>query len=517
MKSLKIPFLLILLNFFQLGCQHNQDKNYNPPGTSQNKHYISIDGLWRCTPETALKFPNGTLEPVIKISGDAYGNLKIQGCFLWEKRFYDYWKIKSMKFTDSTNQLEIVFNEGTIFKGVVDQDKKKIHGTAYSDEWGNPKNRVYENKLDFIRDEKTDENRLFFPRPVGVNGSMEYVYHRPEQIDNYLQTASIFQFIRDSTAFYSLMEKIIKQKFGRLESLLILKDKKLVLEEYFYGYDMTQLHNIHSCTKSIVSLLLGITLERSENMNVDKSVFDYFPKYNSLKTKENEQIKLIHILTMTAGFQEAEDSKKSNSGDPIHDILTLPLKTKPGEKFKYSGECTNLLGGIIYDLEGKQADKFANDVLFNKLGISEFYWERENGILPCDAGLHMYPRDMAKIGLLVFNNGYWNGEQIVPKKWIAMSTRPYVAESKFFDYGYQWWYRSKQNKPWWKNPVRGGKTEHDMFLALGYGGQYIMIIRDLNMVIVTTSSDYNESNGMAFAKVPMVIEEIVPLFEGSIL
>ncbi len=517
MKSLKIPFLLILLFIFPFGCQHSQDKNYNPPGTSQNRHYISIDGLWRCTHETALKFPNGTLEPVIKISGDAYGSTTVQGCFLWEKRFYDYWKIKSFKFTDSTNQLEMAYGEGNIFKGVVDHDRKMIHGTAYSNKWGDPANRTYETKLDFIRDEKTDQNRLFYPRPAGVNGSMEYLYHQPEQIDNYLQTASIFKFITDSTAFFSLIENIIKQKFGRLESLLILKDKKLVLEEYFYGYDRTQLHNIHSCTKSIVSLLLGIALERNGNMNVDKSVFDYIPKYDSLKTKENEQIKLKHVLTMTAGFQETEDSKNSNSGDPIHDILTPPLRTRPGEKFKYSNECTNLLGGIIYTLENKQADEFAKDVLFNKLGISDYYWKTENDIPHCHSDLHMYPRDMAKIGLLVLNNGKWKDEQIVPKEWIDKSTKPYVAESEFFDYGYQWWHRSKQNKPWWNNPVRGGKTEHDMLLALGYGGQYIMIIRDLNLVIVTTSSDYNESNGMAHAKVPMVIEEIVPLFEGSFL
>jgi CubicO group peptidase (beta-lactamase class C family) len=87
-----------------------------------------------------------------------------------------------------------------------------------------------------------------------------------------------------------------------------------------------------------------------------------------------------------------------------------------------------------------------------------------------------------------------------------------VAETEFFDYGYQWWYRSKRNTPWWENPVLGGKEENDMFHARGYGGQYIMIIEDLNMVIVVTASDYNESNGMANIKVPMVIEELVPLF-----
>ncbi len=514
MKLIKIFFLFILLNIFQIGCQQSQDNKNIPAANDQAKHYISIDGLWRCTPETALKFPNGTLEPIIRINGDAYGNIQVQGCFLWENEFYDYWEIKNFKFSDSTNQFEMVFGEGNIFKGVVGQEKKIIRGTAFSDEWGDPNHRAYKNKLDFVRDEKTDENRLFFPRSPGVNGSLEYVYKRPEQIDNYLQTASIFQFINDSTAFYSLMEKIIKKKFGRLESLLILKDKKLVLEEYFYGYDRAQLHDIHSCTKSITSLLLGITLDRHKKLNVDQPVFNFFPQYDLLKTPEKEKIKLKHVLTMTAGFGELDDFEGSNPEDLIKNILSLPLISAPGEKFKYSGECTNILGGIIYTLENKQADEFAKEVLFNKLGISKFYWERENGILGCDAGLHMYPRDMAKVGLLVLNNGKWNDEQIVPEVWITMSTKPYVSESEFFDYGFQWWYRSKQNKPWWNNPMHGGKTEHDIALALGYAGQYIMIIKDLNMVIVTTSSDHNESNGMAHAKVPMVIEDIVPLFEN---
>ena len=219
----KIKYVLISIGVFGflISCKQTVNTEIKQAESLDNKHYVSIDGLWRCTPETALKFPNGTLEPEIKINGDAFGNLKVRGCFLWEKEFYDYWEIKSVKFTDSTSQMEMVDREGNIIKGVVDQDKKMIHGVAYSYDWGYSKNPVYENKLDFIRDEKTNENRLFFPYPVSVNGSIEYVYQQPEQIDNYLQTASIFQFITDSTAFYNLIERIIKQKFGRLESLLI--------------------------------------------------------------------------------------------------------------------------------------------------------------------------------------------------------------------------------------------------------------------------------------------------------
>ncbi len=99
------------------------------------------------------------------------------------------------------------------------------------------------------------------------------------------------------------------------------------------------------------------------------------------------------------------------------------------------------------------------------------------------------------------------------QSWIEASTKAHVAESDFFDYGYQWWHRSRQNKSWWENPVHGSINEHDMFLALGYGGQYIMVVKDLDLVIVITSSDNNERNGMAFTKIPMVIEEVVPLFE----
>ena len=120
---------------------------------------------------------------------------------------------------------------------------------------------------------------------------------------------------------------------------------------------------------------------------------------------------------------------------------------------------------------------------------------------------------MAKIGLLVLNDGKWQNKQLVSKEWIFESTKPHVPESEFFDYGYHWWHRSDHNKSWWDRPERGFQKEHDMTIALGFGGQYIMIIRDLNMVVVTTSSDYGDGH-TARKKVPMVIDEIVPLLSG---
>lgn len=508
MKKMKSVLVLIGIFGFLISCKEPINPEIKQAEFLKNRHYVSIDGLWRVTPETAIKYPHGTLEPIIQISGDAYGKLTVRGCFLWENRFYDYWEFNTVQFIDSTNQLVIVDNEGSTYKGIVDYKKGIIQGIAYS--WGGDPDT---NTLDFIRDENTDLNKLFVPYPPDSDGSIKYTYQQPEDPKDQLQTASIFEFVKDSTAFYMLIERIIKQEFGRIESFIIIKDQKLVLEEYFYGYDRTQLHPIHSCTKSITSLLLGISLDRHKKLDVEQPVFDFFPQYHSILTPEKDKITLEHVLSMSAGIQDRNGYEGSKPEDFIKYLLSLPLESNPGERFKYSGECTNLLGGIIYTLENKQVDEFAKDVLFSKLKISEFNWERENGITPCDAGLFMYPKDMAKIGLLVLNNGSWNGEQIVPKEWIDMSSKPHIAESEFFDYGYQWWYRSKQNRSWWENPVHGSNYEHDMFLALGYGGQYIMVVRDLNMVIVTTSSDYNERNGMALAKVPMVIEEVVPLFD----
>jgi len=508
MNILKPISLVILTTLIFTSCQSKNDIPYTSSDTRQASHYVSIDGLWRCTPETSLKFPNGSLEPVIRISGAIYQKLTVQGCFLWDDLYYDEWELVNIQFDDSTNQLKIVDGNSSTYLGVVDQEMRTITGIVYS---GDPDNSVPEDSLDFIRVDSNLANELFYPRLPDLNGNIKYTYHQPEQISDGLQTASIFESTSDSAAFYDLMVRLIRQDYGRLESLLILKDCKLVLEEYYYGYDRMQLHNIHSCTKSVTSLLLGIALEHNSTMNVEQSIFSFLPQYDSLKTEENEQITLKHILTMTAGFQEEEGFEEHEPDDLIEYIFSLPLVSKPGEKFKYSNDCSNLLGGIIYSLEGKQVDVYAEENLFSPLGISKYYWESENGAPHCHSDLHLLPRDMAKIGLLVLNEGKWMNEQIVPKDWIDESTRPHVRESLYYDYGYHWWHRSKENVAWWKESDASIEDEHDKIIALGYGGQYIVIIRDLKMVIVTTASDYGNGR-RARSKIPMVVEEIVPFF-----
>ena len=470
----------------------------------------SILGIWRCTPETALKFPEGTLEPVILIMEDTDSLLTALGCFLWEGLYYDQWEIKEVHYSDSTATVRFTDGDNSVFNGTLNMETGIIKGVVHP---GDPGNGDSMDALDFIRADSALMHRLFYPRMPDAEGKAVYAYQPPEALDDGLKTASIMDKITGGNALSGLMNHITGQEYGHLESLLVVKDGDLVLEEYFFGYDRTTIHNIHSCTKSVLSLLLGMSMEGHDSLNADLPLFRFFPEYDRLFTGEKRQITLKHLLTMNSGLDMEDMPDLPDSKEQIETILAQPLDSEPGSRFSYCNDCSQLLGWVIYSLSGMQPDVYAAEQLFRPLGITEFYWETDNGIPHAYSDLHLLPRDMAKIGLLVLQDGQWDGKQIVPREWIRESTRPYVHESPYFEYGLYWWYRSQSDLPWWKEPGTGTPMEHDKIIALGYGGQYIFIIRDLNLVVTTTASDYG--NGLkARSKVPMVIEELVPLLEA---
>lgn len=468
--------------------------------------YISIDGLWHCTDETALKFPNGQLDPMILISGSSHGKTAIRGCFLWNGRFYDEWHLADYSYNDSTHELILKDEDGSIYNAKADSNYKHISGIAQGGDPGDPRDT-----LEFVREKTLKPENLFYARMPSSDGSMQYIYQKPEPGQDGLLTGSVFEFMTDTLAFNNLLKDIIRQKYGRLESLLIMKDQKLIVEEYFYNHDRSTLHNIHSDTKSIISLLLGITFDEHPGATIDQSMFDFFPDYDSLKRADNRAITLKHLLTMHAGFEEPENVDERSFDDILKYYLSLPMVSEPGSEFRYCNACSNILGAVIHTLTGKQPDKFAKEVLFDPLGIKSYYWESENGVPHCESDLHMLPRDEIKIGLLVLNNGKWDEKQIVSEKWITESTKAHVKETKYFNYGYHWWNRSNKNVPWWRDTEDLINTELEKVIALGYGGQYIFIIRDLNMVVVTTASDYGNGQ-LARSKVAMVVDEIEPMF-----
>lgn len=505
-----LPILAVSLACL-LSCTHDKPAQHKSSNPKVSTAYVTLDGLWKSTPQTALHFGEFSMEPVIFISGSIVDKLRVRGCFSWKDGlFYDYWWLNEIEYDEE--QEEVIFHdrEGSTFIGKLNEDKDSILGMIYQ---GYPDQLEPEDRLDLIRAVDLDYEQLFVPLPAGPDGSIRYSYQKPEQLNDGLTAGSIYAYINDSARFTSFLEDVIRQEYGRLESLLILKNKELVLEEYFYGFDREETHNTHSCTKSIVSMLAGLALTEHGQPDTDQSILSFFPDLDISEPEKVEKVTLQHVLTMSAGFTSDESYFGMDQAEIPDFILELPLETEPGEECLYNSECPYLLGSIICALSGMTVEAYAREKLFGPLGISNYYWEKENGVVHCHSDLHLVSRDMAKIGLMALNQGKWGGHQIIPAQWLAESTRSQIKKSDFFDYGYQWWFRSAQNKSWWKEGMAKNESEHDMALALGFGGQYIMIVRDLDLVVVITSSDYNESTGLSFKKIPMVIEEIVPLFE----
>ncbi|MEJ2542939.1 MAG: serine hydrolase [Calditrichaceae bacterium] len=473
---------------------------------NQNISYATdIEGLWKSTDEASSLFAPGADKVALLIKRDSTKILTARGFFLKNNEFKFEWEFNHVQYDSIAQRISILDSDLDTLICSLDAKNGILKGEINN-----------EVSLNFVRAGKNLEIRLFHPRIPDRSGQISYRYEKPVQIEDGLKTESIYSNSIDPSLISNLIREVIDQKYGSIKSLLILKDNKLVIEEYFYGYNRDDLQQIRSCTKSITSILFGIALDHHKDVRTDQSIFTFFPKYNSLKCEGREKIKLEHVLTMMAGFQWDDiPSEMFKADDCFHFILSRPLETEPGEKFIYNSGCSILLGGIISSLEKEKTRVFAENKLFKPLGINDYIWEtHKDGTLQCGSGLSLRPRDMVKIGLLVLNDGKWQDKQIVSKEWIRESTKPHVPESKFFDYGYQWWHHSKNNLQWWKEPNAASPKEHDLITALGHGGQYIMIIRDLDLVIVTTASDF-ENGHIARSKIPMAIEKIIPIFEGD--
>ena len=223
-----------------------------------------------------------------------------------------------------------------------------------------------------------------------------------------------------------------------------------------------------------------------------RPAIDHLPaKYADLRTPDNARITLRDLLTMSSGLDWEEsrpygDPKNSvwqmvRAPDPYRFVLQQRVTFKPGAVFNYNSGNTELLGLVLARSIGQSIDDYARDKLFGPLGITDFDWVklRNSGQPFAAAGLRLRPRDMAKLGQLLLNDGQWNGRQVVPKGWVAESTRPRL-KAFGLGYGYQWWLGRTFSKHGWLPWTAG----------LGYGGQSLFVQPDLDLVVAVTAGDY---------------------------
>ena len=340
-----------------------------------------------------------------------------------------------------------------------------------------------------------------------TNYEIEYMYTVPAQTDDGWEIASLTDVGMDETPISQFMNELLNNIEHKIHGILIVKDGKLVFEEYFPGYafyrgpltqfDRETMHNLASVTKSFTSALIGLTIDHSFIQDVDQKVFSFFPEYSELNNAEKDKITLEHLLTMTSGLEWDESTypyadprndiyKMFHQSDPIRFILNKPVVSEAGTVFLYNSGLTNVLGEIIRKATAKRADVFAAEYLFSPLGITEYEWQKlPNNVLYTSGDLKLRPRDMAKLGELYLHKGSWNGVQIISEEWVEASTKSFISTSPNWVngyYGYKWWlYTYEVNS-----------EQIEFFTASGWGGQKIYVFPSLDMVVVTTAGYYDE-------------------------
>ena len=322
--------------------------------------------------------------------------------------------------------------------------------------------------------------------------SPNYAYSIPDSEQNEFLVSSLEAEGMDETLITQMADLIIREEYKRIDGLLILRNSKLVYENYFHGHSSDILHNIFSAGKSITSILVGIAIDKGFINGVDTPIIPLLPEYQDFKNPDPRKnlFTIEHFLNMTSGldcddwYQQTE-SQMQQSNDWVKFTLDLPMVYDPGSHGSYCTGCAVTLGRVIENASGLTLQEFAGKYLFKPLNIVEYKWHIMPDGKASGGGLFfLRPRDMAKIGLLMLNNGMQNGDQIVSKEWIQLSGRNNVKLPGPFDgYGYLWWKQSFEG-------------EIESYFADGNGGQQIFIMPSKELVVVFTGGNQNTSIGL---------------------
>lgn len=268
-----------------------------------------------------------------------------------------------------------------------------------------------------------------------------------------------------------------------VHSIVIVRKGYIIAEQYYSeNYGPGDLHRIFSCTKSITSALLGISLKQGYLSDVNEKMIDFFPEYEIKNlTDDKRDITLEHLLTMSSGLEWHEieypygDDRNTfrqwyDGGALVKFVLDRPTIAPPGKEFAYSSGSSHVLSALVKKLTGVRADSFAMQHLLSPIGIDEIYWPTDDEGVPLGgSGARLCPRDMARFGYLYLNNGNWDGKQIIPEDWVKLSQQKHMARKFIPDayYGYQFWV-----------------SDYGTYSAVGYQGQWIIIIPDHDLVVV---------------------------------
>ena len=295
-----------------------------------------------------------------------------------------------------------------------------------------------------------------------------------------------------------------------LHGLVVVRQGMIAFERYFPGIDNARgrplgqvsfgpetLHDLRSVTKSIVGLLYGIALSEGKVAAPADNLLGQLPEYSDLaQDPERSQWSIAHVLSMTMGIEWDEngpyiDARNSEiamdlAADPVRFVLERRIVTTPGQRWRYCGGATALLGALISRGTGENLHAYARGKLFKPLGIAETEWvAAADGVPFAASGLRMRPRDIARIGQLLIQGGTWEGESVVPRSWLRDRIEPVAVLEDGRRFA----------KHWYIGRFETGSGANRRVVpwsgAIGNGGQRLFVMPELDLVAVITAGNYN--------------------------
>jgi CubicO group peptidase (beta-lactamase class C family) len=283
----------------------------------------------------------------------------------------------------------------------------------------------------------------------------------------------------DSELLAELVDRI-DSTHPDIDAVAIVRNGTLVLDAAFYPHDRDTLHQVYSVTKSIVSTLIGIAIGQGLIGGIDLPIIDLLASHAPDDVDDLKASMTLHdVLAMATGL-DCRDSWRYRweglgemraSEDWVAHVLALPMREEPGTRFEYCNGASHLLSTILTEATGVPALAYGHETLFGPLGIEDVTWrEGPDSISQGYAGIALRPADMARIGWLYLQGGLWNGTQVFPSDWAKEATTWHVdAGAATRGYGYQWW------------------VDDDFAAAIGYGGQYILLVPEYDLVVAFVS------------------------------
>ena len=369
-------------------------------------------------------------------------------------------EILSTKFSSSAFQ--ITLSNGAIINiSAADKNSYEIGGNITSGIQGEQKNYLEFSQLFGIQD---------FPKSGSVSGNANLVIKETSFSSNNIDFSWIEKSPEsiglDTIEVNQLMDFVKIPEFNTQAAILI-QGNYIIAEYYGEGYDKSSLVTSWSVAKSFTSTLIGIAIDEGYINSINDPITNYLPEW---KGKDQDNILLKHLLAMQSGMDDHPLAGVVFSTNMVKYSLDRDVLRPPETAFSYSNEDSMLLGEILENATGFSVQDYADKKLFNILEIEDKWWTDQAGNTVTYAGLDMNPRDFAKFGLMVAQDGKWENKEVVSSEWLETATNNY---NDLAPYGFQWW---TSNSP--------EEKEYDFFSAKGLDGQLIYVWPEIDLVFV---------------------------------